>query len=308
MRHCGRVRGRCIRSRFSYVLVLPEFGIIVGVLWPQDANGARVTVDEPRSSEPENRASLGVSRRSWLQAMAALGLGLAILIAATLAGSAAAVIFDRWVDIDTPRAYSAGALEAFSTARLGAFLATFQLAALCLTLLASRLFAGDRIQLMGLRMPAGGILGVAKFILGLMGLAMAYASLVFAVDHGALLGDVKPFAAMMHSATWWMVLVAAAIGAPIAEETLFRGMLYGVLRESPVGQIGAAAVTAFVWASVHAQYSVYGLGAIFLIGLYLAWVREQTGSIIAPMLCHGVYNGCIVLALMFAPEAAFQVG
>jgi uncharacterized protein len=254
----------------------------------------------------ENSINGGVLRRSWWQAFAALGAGLAILVASTFAGSVAAVLFDRWVDIDTPRAYSAGTLESFSTARLGVFLATFQLVALCLTLLASRLFAGDRIQLMGLEMPRGGGLAVAKFVAGLLALALVYASLVYAVDHGALLGDVKPFAAMMQSATWWMVLLAAAVGAPVAEETLFRGLVYGVLRESAVGKIGAAVVTAVVWASVHAQYSVYGLGAIFLIGLYLAWVREKTGSIIAPMLCHGVYNGSIVLALMLAPETAFQ--
>ncbi len=259
-----------------------------------------------RHVDPENAANGGVLRRSWRQAIAVLASGLGILAAATLAGSEVATLFDAWVDIDTPRAYSAGTLESFSTARLGVFLATFQITALALTLLLARAFDRSPIQLMALRMPPGGLADVAKFVLALIVLAAGYASAVFAVDHGALLGDVKPFAAMMRSGTWWIVLLAAAVGAPIAEETLFRGLIYGVLRASPVGQLGAALVTAFVWASVHAQYSVYGLGAIFLIGLYLAWVREKTGSIVAPMLCHGVYNGSIVLALMLAPEAMFQ--
>lgn len=253
-------------------------------------------------------ANSDVLRRSWWQAAAVLCVGVLILVVATLAGSAVAHQFDAWVDLDTPRAYHAGALEALSTARLGVFLATFQTAALSLTLLASRLFGGSHIQLMGLLLPPAGMASILKFVGGLMVLAAIYASVVFAVDHGALLGDVKPFATMMQSDTWWMVLMAAAIGAPLAEETLFRGLMYGVLRASPVGAIGGALVTALVWASVHAQYSVYGLGAIFLIGLYLAWVREKTGSIVAPILCHGVYNGMIVLALMLAPETVFQAG
>jgi uncharacterized protein len=270
------------------------------------ATGALLTNTQATELMHDAAVNNGDLRRSWWQAGAVLCAGVLILVAATLAGSAVAHYFDAWADIDTPRAYRAGALEALSTARLGVFLATFQTVALSLTLLVSRLFGGTHIQLMALVLPPAGVGSVLKFVGGLIALAAIYASAVFAVDHGALMGDVKPFAAMMQADTWWMVLMAAAIGAPIAEETLFRGLMYGVLRASPVGAIGGALVTAFVWASVHAQYSVYGLGAIFLIGLYLAWVREKTGSIVAPILCHGVYNGMIVLALMAAPETAFQ--
>jgi membrane protease YdiL (CAAX protease family) len=233
---------------------------------------------------------------------------LTILAVATVAGAAVTWLFDIWADIDTPRAYVAGTLEALSTARLGAFLATFQVSALALTLLAARLFQGDHKVFLALAVPTGGLRQAANSVVVLMLLAGCYASAVFTVDQGALLGDVQLFSDMLHARTWWMVLLAAAVGAPIAEETLFRGLMYGILRASPVGKIGAALVTAAVWASVHAQYSIYGLGAIFLIGLYLAWVREKSASIIAPMLCHGVYNAGIVLALMLAPDGAFAPG
>jgi membrane protease YdiL (CAAX protease family) len=246
--------------------------------------------------------------RTWLEAVAVFAATLAILAVATVAGTGMAGLFDIWADIGTPRAYSAGTLEALSTARLGAFLATFQMTALVLALAAARLFRGDSRAFLALARPEGGARGALKSIVALMLLAGCYASAVFAVDQGALLGDVQLFSDMLHARTWWMVLLAAAIGAPIAEETLFRGLMYGILRSSPVGKIGAALVTSAVWASVHAQYSVYGLGAIFLIGLYLAWVREKTASIVTPMLCHGVYNAGIVLALMLAPDGAFAPG
>jgi uncharacterized protein len=244
--------------------------------------------------------------RSWLEAIAVLAAGLAVLALATLAGSAAASVFDTWVDIGAPRAYRAGTLEALSTMRLGAFLATFQLAAVVLTLWTARMFRGDHVAFMALSPLAGGVRSAAKWVGLMMLLACGYAAAVFTVDQGALLGDVKPFADIMHSRTWWIVFLAATVGAPIAEEALFRGLMFGVLKSSPIGGVGAGLVSAFVWASVHAQYSVYGLGAIFLIGLYLAWVREKTGSLIAPMLCHGVYNASIIVALMLAPESVFQ--
>ena len=60
---------------------------------------------------------------------------------------------------------------------------------------------------------------------------------------------------------------------------------------------GAALVTAVMWALLHANYSVYGLVAITLIGLYLAWLRERTGTLLTPIVCHGAYNSLIVLAL-----------
>ena len=79
------------------------------------------------------------------------------------------------------------------------------------------------------------------------------------------------------------MVLAAGVGAPLAEECLFRGLLYGALRRSPLGAIGAAVVTAVMWALLHTSYSVYGLVAITLIGLYLAYVRERTGTLLTPM-------------------------
>ena len=63
-----------------------------------------------------------------------------------------------------------------------------------------------------------------------------------------------------------------------------------------------------MWASVHSNYSVYGLTAIFLIGLYLAYLREKTGSLIAPIVCHGYYNASIVMVLAFAPQTIMTPG
>ena len=58
-----------------------------------------------------------------------------------------------------------------------------------------------------------------------------------------------------------------------------------------------------MWASLHVNYSVYGLVAIFLIGLYLARLRHTSGSLIAPIIGHSVYNAMIVLVLASTPDS-----
>ena len=229
--------------------------------------------------------------RTWLETLGVVVAGAAILAVATGAGTLVGDALDWYADIGTARAHAPGALQAYITLRLAVFLAAFQLSTLVLTFAVARLFRGDRVAFMALRRPSGGLREV-----------VIYASVVLLKDRNALVGDVQLFADMLHSDTWWMIVLVATIGAPVAEETVFRGLMYGVLRESPVGVFGAAAITALFWATVHAQYSVYGILGIGLIGLYLAWVREQTGSLLTPMVCHAIYNGAIVLAMLLLPE------
>lgn len=246
--------------------------------------------------------------RSWLEAAGVVAAGVAVLAAATLLASGAAYVFDLLSRPVAPGAHPPGTLEALITSRLGIFLVSMQLATVVLTLAASRLFRGEPAVFMALPMPAGGAAGIVKSVAVLLLLAAVYGAVVLFVHQRSLLNDVQVFVDMMRTDTWWIVAMTAVIGAPLAEEILFRGLMYGVLRASPVGKIGAAVVTSFVWAYGHAEYSAYGLLAIFLIGLYLAFVREKTNSLIAPMLCHGAYNLSIVLVVLLAPDSALQPG
>ena len=72
-------------------------------------------------------------------------------------------------------------------------------------------------------------------MLALLALAGIYGGLVYSVDKQAFSHDIEPFAEMMKSQTWWLLLLAAGVGAPLAEECLFRGLLYGALRRTPFG-------------------------------------------------------------------------
>jgi membrane protease YdiL (CAAX protease family) len=91
------------------------------------------------------------------------------------------------------------------------------------------------------------------------------------------------------------LLVLATVGlAPLFEEAVFRGYLYPVLR----GRLGvppAAAVTGFAFALVHVQPG--NLLPLTVLGVLFALVREATGTLWAPVLCHALWNlGSLAMA------------
>lgn len=235
--------------------------------------------------------------RSWYEAVGAIAAVLVILAIGAGGGTLAARAFEIWVGADQPGARPAGAIEALNAAQLSVFLVGFQIASIVLTLAVAPYFARPTEKLLPLGWPRRALWVIALSTLVLFSIMLVFGTIVYVFDRDALVSDVKPFADMAQTRVWWALLIGAAIGAPIAEELLFRGFLFGVLRQTRLRLTGTMIVTAALWSALHMQYSLYGLLAIFCIGLYLGWLREKTGSLIPPMVCHAVYNGSIVVAL-----------
>lgn len=76
--------------------------------------------------------------------------------------------------------------------------------------------------------------------------------------------------------------------APLAEELLFRGYLYGKLRSAMPAWV-AIVLTAGVFGYAHGHWNV-GIDT-FALGLVLATLREYTGNIWASVLVHMLKNG-----------------
>jgi uncharacterized protein len=95
-----------------------------------------------------------------------------------------------------------------------------------------------------------------------------------------------------ESADWALPFLwfALLIGAPFSEEFLFRGFLFAGLRQSRVGGVGAIVITAALWAAIHVQYDLYGIGIIFFFGLLLGLVRLKTASLWLCVILHGLLN------------------
>ena len=85
-------------------------------------------------------------------------------------------------------------------------------------------------------------------------------------------------------------LIAAVIIAPAAEETIFRGFLFRGWARSGRTVIPAIGVISLLWAALHVQYDWTGVAQIFVIGLFLGWMRWRSGSTLLTFLLHALFN------------------
>ena len=83
-------------------------------------------------------------------------------------------------------------------------------------------------------------------------------------------------------------LASAVVFAPIFEEIVFRGLLFGTLRRT-VGWPLAAALSAAVFAVAHGYGSV-GFASVFLSGILWAYAYEATASLLPGILAHSLNN------------------
>ncbi|MEO8061802.1 MAG: type II CAAX endopeptidase family protein [Pseudomonadota bacterium] len=92
----------------------------------------------------------------------------------------------------------------------------------------------------------------------------------------------------------WM-LPLALLAAPVFEEFIFRGLIFGGLRRS-FGFWPAALAGAGIFAIIHPPISVL---PVFVLGLATAYSYERTRGLLAPMLAHAVYNLSVIAAQAF---------
>ena len=98
--------------------------------------------------------------------------------------------------------------------------------------------------------------------------------------------------------TQFAAIIAAVVGAPVAEEMLFRGFLLPPLAKTRLGFIGAAIITSLCWAVIHG-YSWQGAVEIFFIGLGFSYLLWRTGSILSSILLHMLFNAVFVGITLF---------
>jgi membrane protease YdiL (CAAX protease family) len=116
---------------------------------------------------------------------------------------------------------------------------------------------------------------------------------LWVVQHFGLLADQSSNLFADPTRRYWL-LALAILAAPIFEEFIFRGLIFGGLRRS-MGLMPAAAASAAVFAVVHPPASII---PVFFLGLCTALAYERSRVLAAPMLTHAVYNA-VVLGYQF---------
>lgn len=97
----------------------------------------------------------------------------------------------------------------------------------------------------------------------------------------------------------------AVVGAPVVEEIIFRGLLFGALFRV-MGFPAAAIMSSVVFAAVHG-YGLEGTVAVTVTGSLLCWVYWRTGRLWTAILAHGVHNALVTLP-MWAVRAMVDAG
>ena len=95
-----------------------------------------------------------------------------------------------------------------------------------------------------------------------------------------------------------IILLRACLLAPFVEELLFRGVLFGWLRQRLSASL-TIAVTSVAFAAIHVYASILPLA--FATGVALGWIRERSNSTAPTIVAHVVHN---VLVVTFAYATA----
>ncbi len=116
------------------------------------------------------------------------------------------------------------------------------------------------------------------------------------VGSGSATEALTPFAALMRSSAWPLMLAGGVLAA-IVEELLYRGYLSRTLETSRLGFWGGAATASVLWAALHVYYPLPMQIVLVAVGFGLSWLRAYTGSILPGMAWHIANNTIALVAL-----------
>jgi hypothetical protein len=114
-------------------------------------------------------------------------------------------------------------------------------------------------------------------------------------------------------------LLAGAIIAPVAEETIFRGVAINAWRPS-IGTTGAIVRSSMLFAAAHVLFvggdsfsAAVAAAAVGFLGripvaLFLGWAYVRRGTIWAPLGLHVAFNAVLITAAELLAEGSLPVG
>jgi CAAX protease family protein len=158
----------------------------------------------------------------------------------------------------------------------------------------SDLFGFDRLSFMKVFLWGAGLLIAALPVI------FASSVVVSSVMHVDAQKDSQPimqlFERVADPARRIPIIVLAIVIAPLAEEFVFRGFLYGVLKRY-AGALPALVFTGVAFASVHMH--VPSLLPLFFLACVLTLAYEFTGSLLVPMAMHALFNAITLVGVFF---------
>ncbi|MFH0801619.1 MAG: type II CAAX endopeptidase family protein [bacterium] len=148
------------------------------------------------------------------------------------------------------------------------------------------------LGLQGLRLKAAALAGFGGFLgaLPLVTIAAVLSRLLFKGVNFSSNPVIPLIAGRMNFWDQALLFLLVACLAPLFEEILFRGLIYGVLRKT-LKPWPAILLVSFLFSFLHVDPA--GLLPIFVLGVLLAWLYERTGSLLSSVVLHALWNGLV---------------
>lgn len=108
----------------------------------------------------------------------------------------------------------------------------------------------------------------------------------------------------MAGSDYWLIAIGTVLMAPLTEEILYRGLLFGGLYRR--SRLLAYLLSTLVFSFVHVTgyIGMYPAAQLLLCalqyvpaGLCLAWTYDRTGTVLAPVLLHTIINAVGIAAM-----------
>ncbi len=159
----------------------------------------------------------------------------------------------------------------------------------------------DRLGLRGFSVPIGCTMSAALLIASYV-VRFIYGLIIYALGVRIPPQEVLMRLDLEGAGIVWTLAVVAVL-APVAEEVFFRGFLYGGLRRR-VGVGAAMLLSTVFFTALHLSIGLFI--PILVLGLFLAWLYEHTGSLYPGILLHAA-NNALALLLLAALQASGQM-
>lgn len=163
-------------------------------------------------------------------------------------------------------------------------------------------FSGPQLQ-------RGLWLAVRVFVLVLLAVWLLQAASVFTLTWLGHPPDDQATVRLIESArSWWVrayLGIFAVVLAPVAEEFVFRGLLYPFIKQLGWPRLACISVS-LLFAVIH--FDVATFLPLLLLALVLTWLYEKTDNLLAPIVVHALFNAAnlamlVVKHLYLDPQA-----
>jgi uncharacterized protein len=105
---------------------------------------------------------------------------------------------------------------------------------------------------------------------------------------------------LVDAKSWWTRVYLgffAVVLAPVAEEFIFRGVLFPFVKQLGYPRLAWFGVSA-LFALIHADAAIFL--PLFVFALALTWLYEKTDNLLAPIVAHGLFNAANLVVLSLA--------